>query len=85
MGPDEAFGKALRRARKRVGHTQESLAGDAHVERNYISLLELGRNSPSVRMLYRICGFLDMTPSALLAQTDLLMGECTKKAPDPHK
>ncbi len=85
MEPDEALGKALRRARKRMGHTQESLALDADVERNYISLLELGRNSPSVRMLYRLCDFLDVCPAALLTQTDQLMGARTKKTAAPRK
>lgn len=75
MGPDEALGIALMRARKRMGLSQEKLALKADVDRNYISLVETGQNSPTVRMLYKICPFLDVTPTALLAQTDLAMNE----------
>jgi transcriptional regulator with XRE-family HTH domain len=38
----------------------------ADVDRNYISLIELGKNSPSIRMLYKLCDALDIRPSELL-------------------
>lgn len=45
----------------------------ADVDRNYVSLIELGRNSPSVRMLYRLCDALDITPSDLLKDVERRM------------
>ena len=42
----------------------------ADVDRNYISLIELGRNSPSVRLLFKLCDALDTTPSDLLKETE---------------
>jgi len=40
------------------------------VDRNYISLIELGRNSPSVRMLFRLCDALDLMPSDMLKDVE---------------
>ena len=31
----------------------------ADVDRNYISLIELGKNNPSVRMVFKLCEALD--------------------------
>ena len=42
----------------------------ADVDRNYISLIELGRNSPSVRMVFRLCDALDITPSDMLKDVE---------------
>ena len=46
----------------------------ADVDRNYISLIELGKNSPSVRMLYRLCDALDVRPSDLLKDVEKRLG-----------
>jgi transcriptional regulator with XRE-family HTH domain len=66
MEVEEAFGSALRAMRKRRGLSQEALAHEAGVERNYISLIELGRNSPSIRLVFRLCDALKTAPSVLL-------------------
>ena len=73
MEPEEALGKVIRGARKRQGLSQEKLALDAGVERNYVSLIERGRNSASVRILFKLCAVLELRPSALLAQAEKLM------------
>lgn len=75
---DQAVGAALRELRRQKGLTQESLALAAEVERTYVSLIERGKNSPSARMLFKLCGILDTTPSALLAEAEKLL---TKHAP----
>ena len=43
------------------------------VDRNYVSLIELGRNSPSVRLMFRLCDALDITPSDLLKDVERRM------------
>ncbi len=58
-----AFGQALRNLRTKRKWSQTDLALRADVDRNYISLIELGRNSPSVRLLFRLCDALDTPPS----------------------
>ncbi len=78
MELEQALGEVLRAVRKQRGLSQEALALNAGVERNYISLLELGHNSPSIRMLYKICKALDISPSLLLARTEDHMRDGTK-------
>ena len=45
----------------------------ADVDRNYVSLIELGRNSPSVRLMFRLCDALDITPSEMLKDVERRM------------
>ena len=73
MEPDQAFGQALRSLRTKRKWTQTDLALRADVDRNYVSLIELGRNSPSVRMMYRLCDALDIKPSDLLKDVERRM------------
>ena len=73
MGPEQAFGDVLRELRRRRGLSQEALALDAGVERNYVSLLERGKNSASVRMLFKLCAVLGLAPSAFLARVERRM------------
>ncbi len=54
MEPEVAFGQVLRGLRKRQGLSQERLAQEAGVERNYVSLLELGRNSASIKTVFKL-------------------------------
>jgi len=68
--PEVAFGIVLRELRKQRELSQESLAHDADVERNYISLLELGRNSASVKMIFKLASALGMSVSEFMALVD---------------
>lgn len=63
----------LREARRSRGLSQEALALQAGVERNYVSLLELGRNSASIRVLFKLAEVLGSPPSELLQRTELLL------------
>ena len=66
MEPERSFGDALREVRRQRGLSQEALALEAGIERNYVSLLELGKNSASVRVLFKLCAVLGLSPSAFL-------------------
>lgn len=66
---DKAFGDALRAARRGRGWSQERLALEAEANRNYISLVEMGKNSPSVRMLFKLCAALGTHPETLITDT----------------
>jgi transcriptional regulator with XRE-family HTH domain len=63
LEPDQALGLALKSLRTKRKWSQAELALLADVDRNYISLIELGRNSPSVRLLFKLCDALDVKPS----------------------
>jgi len=73
MDSEEAFGKVLLAARKQCGLSQEALAADAEVQRNYISLLEKGGNSPTLRMLFKLCAVLGVPPSEMLTRVEELI------------
>ena len=64
------IGKELQRARKEAGLSQEQLADKAGVHRTYISLLERDVKSPTMDVLLRICGALEMKASDILKRID---------------
>ncbi len=75
MEPEVAFGIVLRDLRKRCGLSQESLAHEAGLERNYISLLELGRNSASIKTIFKLASVLGVTPSEMLKQVEAALNK----------
>ena len=70
MEPEIAFGVVLRRLRKARGFSQETLALEAGVERNYISLIELGRNSASIKTIFKLARVLGVTAADFLGQVE---------------
>jgi transcriptional regulator with XRE-family HTH domain len=66
IDPIRSFGRVLRRLRKSSGLSQEALALDAGVQRNYISLLELGRNQPTINVIFRLSKALEIKPAKLI-------------------
>jgi transcriptional regulator with XRE-family HTH domain len=64
------LGEEIRKARKRAGLTQEELAFRAQVSRNYVSLLELDRKSPTVKSLLRICKAMGIPASRLIGKIE---------------
>ena len=81
MQLDEALGEVLRAARKDKGLSQEKLAFAAELERNYISLIELGRHSVSIRVLFQLCRVLEVQPSVVLARVEDQMRLGQRKRP----
>lgn len=57
---NEAFGRVLKRLRAEASTGQELMAGDSHLSRSYISLLEKGAHSPTLATMYFIASVLDM-------------------------
>jgi transcriptional regulator with XRE-family HTH domain len=66
LTPEQAFGRVLRDARRAKALSQEALADASGCHRTYVSLLERGRNSPSLSMLFDLAGALGTTPAELL-------------------
>jgi len=66
LEPDQAFGQALRSLRTKRKWSQITLALRADLDRNYLSLVELGRSSPTLRTVFRLCEALDVDPSDLM-------------------
>lgn len=70
MESDQALGLTLKSLRTKRKWSQTELALRADVDRNYISLIELGRNSPSVRLLFKLCDALDIKPSDFIKDVE---------------
>lgn len=66
MDPAIVFGRVLRQLRKEAGLTQEQLGFNAQVERKYVSLIELGQNQPTVRIIFKLAAALQTTPSHMM-------------------
>jgi transcriptional regulator with XRE-family HTH domain len=49
-----AFGRVLRRLRNEAGLTQEELGFEADLRRTYISILELGRQQPTLTTILKL-------------------------------
>lgn len=64
--PGKAFGIILRELRKKANLTQEQLAFEAGIERNYVSLIELGRNQPTITTIFKLSLALKIEPSRLI-------------------
>lgn len=64
------FGTVLRRRREAAGLSQEALAADAGLHRNYVGLLERGRRVPSILLAERLAAALGTTMSKLPAEVE---------------
>ncbi|WP_410689160.1 helix-turn-helix domain-containing protein [Citrobacter braakii] len=67
MNIEITFGKVLRQLRKRARLTQEQLGFEAGLERNYISMLELGQRHPSLATIFKLSPPLKTKPSNIVA------------------
>ena len=64
------FGKELRKLRLRAGLTQEEVGGSAGVSRDYVSMLEAGKNIPTVEVFMRLCHAVNAYPADVIARLD---------------
>ena len=65
--PTESFGLVLRQSRLAKNLSQEELAFDAQLERNFISLLERSIQTPSLNTVFKLAKALAIKPSELVA------------------
>lgn len=68
-----AFGRVLRQKRKVAGLTQEQLAHEADVQRNYVSLIERGVHQPTIIVLFKLAQALRCRPSELIESVELVL------------
>jgi transcriptional regulator with XRE-family HTH domain len=63
---EQSFGVILREKRKDQGFSQEALALEAGIDRNFVSLLERGLNQPSLSTVFKLANALNLKPSDLV-------------------
>ncbi len=66
----KSFAEVLREVRQEKGLSQEALADLAGLHRNYVSEVERGLKSPSLRTLDQLAHALDVPAWALLKRTE---------------
>ena len=66
----QQFGFVLRRRREAAGLSQEALAAEANLHRNYVGLLERGQRMPSILVVQQLAAALGMTMAELLAEVE---------------
>jgi transcriptional regulator with XRE-family HTH domain len=69
-GPERAFGEALRQVRKSRGMSQMGLFMESGIDRTYISAVERGIQSPTIRMIVRFANCLKVRPSELVRRME---------------
>lgn len=67
---ERVLGPVIANRRRKAGLTQETLAFRCDLHPTYISQLERGIKSPTVRVLCLIADALDVRPSGLLAMAE---------------
>ena len=72
-GLERAFGEALREIRKERGVSQERLALDSGLDRTYVSLVERGAQSPTIRSVVKLANVLGVRPSEIVVRMEALI------------
>lgn len=70
MSISEAFGLILRQVRQDKGLTQQRLGELAGLHRTYVSLLERGRRTPTLDVLFRLAESLGVSASDLVKELE---------------
>ena len=64
------LGEELRKCRLKAGLTQEHLAFEAGISRNYVSLLERNEKSPTLDVLIRLCKAMGVPAARIVAKVE---------------
>lgn len=79
MHPGQAFGLVLRELRKQREMSQETFAFECSLNRQFISLLELGEQAPSIDTIYKVAAGFGMRGSELLSLVEVKMQALTRQ------
>lgn len=70
FGPEKAFGSVLREVRQRAGLSQMDVDVQFGIDRTYLSAIERGIQSPTLRMIVRLGRALKVRPSELIRRME---------------
>jgi transcriptional regulator with XRE-family HTH domain len=66
----DRFGEVLRRRREAADLSQEALAAEAGLHRNYVGLLERGKRIPSILVVEKLAAALGTTMASLMRSVE---------------
>jgi len=69
---EELFGNILKQLRNEKGISQEQLGFESGYHRTYISMLERGKKSPSLKTIFQLSKALDVNPSVIIEKLQAL-------------
>jgi transcriptional regulator with XRE-family HTH domain len=75
----QAFGEALRLARKDSKLSQEALALESGIDRTFVSMLERGIRQPALSTVFALCVPLGISPGTLVDRAHKLNKGKAKK------
>lgn len=75
MDSKNVLGQVIREAREATGLSQEKFAHAVNLDRTTISLLERGKQSPTVETLLKMSEVLQVKPSTLLGRMEKMLGD----------
>ena len=64
------FGTILKQARQRADMTQETLAAKALLTREYVSLLERNKRSPTIEVFVRLVRAVGLSPAEVILEVE---------------
>ena len=67
------FSELLRQARLKAGMTQDELAAKVRLTREYVSLLERGKRTPTIHVFIRLTRALGLAPADMIVQVEKSM------------
>ena len=70
MNLEKSFGEELRKAREQAGLSQEKLGFDSGYHPTYISQLERGMKSPTLKAIFSLAKAVGLRPSNLLKNVE---------------
>jgi transcriptional regulator with XRE-family HTH domain len=70
---EQAFGIVLRKHRKIMGYSQEELSFMCELDRSFISLLERGKQSPSMKVVKKLADNLGIKVSTMMQEVEELL------------
>ena len=76
-----AFGRVLRQLRLNAGMTQEQLGLEADLRRTYVSILELGRQQPTLTTILKIAAALQTPAAEIVRKIEVDLASARRTSP----
>jgi transcriptional regulator with XRE-family HTH domain len=76
---EKLFGEVLKQLRSDKGLSQEELGFESGCHRTYISMLERGKKSPSLKTIFQIAKALETNPSEIMERLQILEANSSGK------